>query len=190
MTLLEVLLVLAILAIMAGLSVPLLNSYLRQEELRRNVTELRTLAASTRIKSLDTGLIYQFRFEPEGRWFVILPYEPAGQAYLSAAAETGTMEATLRCVSGQLSEGCRFEIPVMLATGVTEQLPQDWLDLLPDGNELQMVDWSPALLFYPDGSAEDAAFTIVDDEESRVTLTIRGLTGDVSTGPILKGERR
>ena len=88
MTLLELVLVLAILAIMAGLSVPLLNSYLRQEELRRNVTEVRTLTASARIKSLDTGLIYQFRFEPEGRWFVILPYEPAGQSYLSTAAET------------------------------------------------------------------------------------------------------
>ena len=189
MTLLELLLVLAVLALLAGLSAPYLQRYLAVRELKSNVTELRVELSGGRIKSVDTGLIYQFRSEPQGQRFVVLPYEALNTAASEMAAHAGS-EGGAPLASGHLTARCMFlpppEASLTQAT-LTERLPEEWLAQMPNGYELRDVQWSPPLLFYPDGTASDGTVTISDDEGRQMTLFIRGLTGGVSVGDLVYG---
>src|SRR5262245_36799164 len=126
MTLLELLLVLTVLAVLAGLSAPYLQRYLAEQEIRENVSVLRTELSGARVKAADTGLIYQFRAQPDGQWFVVLPYESLNTAAGETAAHPGAQGGT-PLISGRLSESCRFLPPRVISAQsiVTERLPEE-----------------------------------------------------------------
>jgi len=188
MTLLELLLVLTVLAVLAGLSAPYLQQYLAEQEIKQNVAVLRTELSGARIKAADTGLIYQFRSQPEGQWFVILPYESLNTAAGETAAHASSQGGT-PLIAGRLTENCRFRPPPVVSAQsvVAERLPEEWLKLMPDGNELKNIGWSPPILFYPPGGATDDLVTVVDTEGREMTIYVRGLTGSVIGGSLIYG---
>lgn len=188
MTLLELLLVLTVLAVLAGLSAPYLQRYLAEQELKQNVSLLRTELAGTRIKAADTGLIYQFRTQPDGQWFVVLPHESLSTAAGETAAHAGSQGGT-PLLAGRLSPSCRFLPPQVVSAQsiVTERLPEEWVNLMPESNELKDINWSQPILFYPLGGATDDVVTVADQEGRQVTLFVRGLTGGVTAGSLVYG---
>lgn len=181
-TLLELLLVLAVMVTVVSLTWPSVLRYLRDQEILEGAEAARSAAASTRIKAIDTGLTYQFRYEPEGRRFVVIPFDPPETiAASSTATEDG--QSTYPVLAGQLGEASRFVIPDD-QPAIAEGLPRESFANLPNANDLEATTWGPPILFFPDGSAEDSRFFIVNEDELRVDLTLRGLTGTVSIGPL------
>ncbi|QDU37745.1 hypothetical protein Mal4_20620 [Maioricimonas rarisocia] len=193
-TLFELVLVLAALVVVLGISVPVMTRFIAEQTLRDDVEDVRTELGGTRYKAIDAGLVYQFRFEPGGQKYVVLPFDRVemssetsadGQAMVNAVAS-----GMVRVYSGELSSTSRFEAEPetqsLSETGVlpTEQLPDEWLVLLPDGSSLKQTAWSLPILFYPDGTAEDATFRIVDEDARYQTISLRGLTGSVSVLPV------
>jgi type II secretory pathway pseudopilin PulG len=184
-TILEILLVLAVLIVVISLTWPSLMRYMREQEIREGAELARTAAAGTRIKAIDTGLTYQFRYEPEGRKFVVVPLDPPDTI---AASSTGTAtdnEFTYPVVSGQVGIETRFVIPED-EPNVSEGLPPEVFAKMPNARDLEGVAWGPPVLFYPDGSADDAMFRVVNEDGLRIDLAIRGLTGTVTVGPIFE----
>jgi hypothetical protein len=47
-------------------------------------------------------------------------------------------------------------------------------------------DWTPSVIFYPDGRAEKQDITLADKDGRSVQLIIRGITGGVTIGPITR----
>ena len=155
-----------------------------------------------------SGLIYQFRYEPGGQRFVVLPFEIDPQQVTpgenggsaTVTTSTTTSAAALEVVSGSLDPTCHFasstDASGMFAASnvttatTTERIPEALLALLSNGSELASVSWSPPMLFYPDGTAEDGALSILDEDQRTVTLTLRGLTGTVTVSPMEKGGRK
>ena len=74
-TLLEMLMVLSVLVVMTAIVFPPLNRMYADHYLKRSVEEVRIKLTSTRIHALDSGVTYQFRFEPEGQHYLVIPYE-------------------------------------------------------------------------------------------------------------------
>jgi prepilin-type N-terminal cleavage/methylation domain-containing protein len=181
-TLLELLLVLAVLVTVASLTWPSLTRYLREQDILEGAEATRAAAAGTRIKAIDTGLTYQFRYEPQGRMFVVIPYDPPETIAASSTITDGSV-STYPMLSGRLSEQCRFVVPAD-QPGVSEGLPPEAFTGLPNAGELQGVTWGPPILFFPDGTAADATFGIVNEDDLRVDLSVRGLTGALSLGPL------
>jgi Tfp pilus assembly protein FimT len=200
-TLLEITLALAVLVVLISLVWPAMMGYIAEQTIREQAHIVRVELSRARGRAIDTGLIYQFRYEPGGRRFVVLPMDrpdtAAGNTTDQAEAATATTTVVqVPVVSGQLPERCRFDVPLAVnaVTGVdtpavTEQLPQEWLALVPDGALLQQTAWAPAIRFLPDGAADDASLTIVDDQDRRIEVWVRGFTGSVFAGP-LKRETR
>ncbi|MFG0335103.1 MAG: hypothetical protein ACF8TS_17230 [Maioricimonas sp. JB049] len=193
-TLFELVLVLAALVVVLGISVPVMTRFVAEQTLRDDVESVRNELARTRHKAIDAGLVYQFRFEPVGQKYVVLPYDRVEMASETSADGQAMVNAVasgmVRVYSGELSSTNRFaaepDSQALSETGVlpTEQLPDEWLVLLPDGSSLKQTAWSLPILFYPDGTAEDATFRIVDDEDRYQTISLRGLTGSVSVLPV------
>jgi prepilin-type N-terminal cleavage/methylation domain-containing protein len=181
-TLLELLLVLAVLVTVVSLTWPSVIRYLREQDIRDGAEATRAAAATTRIKAIDTGLTYQFRYEPQGRRFVVIPFDPPETIAASSTATLGGV-STFPVLSGQLSEQCRFVVPPD-QPAVSEGLPPEAFAGLPNAGELQGTSWGPPILFFPDGTAVDATFGITNQDDLRVDLAVRGLTGTLSVGPL------
>lgn len=179
-TLLEMLLVLAVLLALASLAWPPVQRLYAEQQIKDAVEQVRGKLAGTRLKALDAGLTYQFRFEPEGTAYLLLPYDAELVAPAAADAEGG--QALMR-FADMLPEGMRFEAASENLAGI-ERLRTDRLEGLPNPQRLSEKSWSPPLLFYSDGSAMDAAFDVVDEENRSIRLSVRGLTGGVTVSKI------
>jgi prepilin-type N-terminal cleavage/methylation domain-containing protein len=184
-TLLEVLLVLSVLAVIIGISWPSVVRYMRDEAIREAAQSVQTAAAGSRIKAIDTGLTYQFRYEPGGQRFAVIPFDPPQNIdSTTAATAANPTQSIYPVLSGQIAESCWFESPDegLVMSAPVERLPRDVFANLPDAYELESTAWGPPVLFYPDGTAIDAIFRIIDDGNRSIQVSVRGLTGTVSTG--------
>lgn len=190
-TLLEMLMVLSVLVVMTAIVFPPLNRMYADHFLKRSVEEVRVKLTSTRIHALDSGVTYQFRFEPEGQHYLMIPYE--SDVLAAPDASSGDSATTLGGASfkyaGKLPEDIRFAFEEDV-DGTAERLPDELLDGLPDAHDLKDAAWSPPLLFYPDGTAIDATFRAIDSKSQLVRLSVRGLTGAVTVSSVEMEDER
>lgn len=170
-TLIEVLLALAIILTLAAVSwTPLLTSW-SEHRLKAATEDVRSVLAGTRIRSLESDTIWQFRFEPGGDHFVRIPYKQTGEE-----SDT-TLDGRMSLV---LPEGITFSEEDRLTTATREPLSAKDLDGLPNSGELNGVSWSAPILFFPDGSATAISFQVIDEQAGERTVILRDLTGGVT----------
>ena len=186
-TLLELLLVLAVMAVIAGVSWPRMMRYMTENALRQNVELVRRELAATRIRAIESGLSYQFRYEPAKQTFVILPFDRPE----TVATDDPTAEpARVKTLEGIMSSDCSF-VPPRGAVGEMEggqRLNEVWLALLKNGALYQDTVWSQPILFRPNGEGQDAQLTIQDKIGNSVLIKVRGLTGAVTVDRLRRPE--
>ena len=189
-TLIELLLAMAVLVVMAGIAWPVMQGQFQRYLLKNEVEKVRAKLAGTRIRAIDSGLIYQFLYEPGGRNFIVVPFE----GIETEAEQVDAGEGGLYRIAGSLSENVMFETPENVAM-TSQELPDvgvisgDFLSGLPGSLELSSVSWSQPILFYPDGTAVSAAFNVVDTKKQFVRISVRELTGAVSVDQIRQETR-
>ena len=177
-TLMELLLAMAVLIAIAGIAWPVMQGQFVRYLLKNEVETVRAKLAGTRIRAIDSGLIYQFLYEPGGRNFIIVPFEGVE----TEAEQVDAGGSALYRFSGRLSENMLFETPEDLAA-TAEEFPDlgvisdDFLSGLPRSLELSSVSWSQPVLFYPDGTSVSAAFNVVDSKKQFMRVSVRDLTG-------------
>lgn len=186
-TLLELVLVLSVLGVIIGISWPSVVQYMADEAIRESAQSVQAEAAGTRIKAIDTGLTYQFRYEPNGRRFAVIPFDPPQNIDSTATpSPTNPGHGEFPVQSGQIAETCRFLAPDdgLFRSAAVERLPREMFANLPDAFDLAATAWAPPVLFFSDGTATDATFRIVDEGKRSIGVSVRGLTGTVSTEPL------
>ncbi len=186
-TLLEMILVLMVLAVVSGVTLPMMVHVYANSQLKRAVEQVRVKLASTRVRAVDTGLTYQFRYEPEGRHFVVIPFERLEGNGGVGDADTVATETLRTIYSGQLPEEMFFR-------GAIEGQPVGKLGDesfvgMDDARQLADVDWSIPVLFFSDGSSTQAAFEVHNDNKQFIQLAVRDLTGSVRVGEIRQRRR-
>lgn len=157
---LELLLVLGILLAITAIVWPNVHLMYERHRLQSGVENMRAHLAGTRLRAIETGVIYQFVYEPGGQSFEVLPLESPD-------------DTSLPTVSGRLPDNMRFEAAEV--TGTRE---------VADPTAIGESDLGAPILFAPDGSATDAAFDVSDEENQFVRLSVRGLTAAVSMSNI------
>ena len=192
-TLLELLIVLGVLVTIAALSWPRMMRYMEENSLKQDVELVRRELAGTRILAIESGLTYQFRFEPTGETFVILPFDrPEIISTEGGAAPEPKDPPKVKTLVGHLSTGARFESSTDKTGGSTgaQRLDKIWLELLKNGALYDETLWSPPILFRPHGESQDAQLVIRDKIGNTIELTVRGLTGSVRVGDLRRPEKQ
>ncbi len=190
-TLLELILVISVLAVMATLSWPRLLSQLKQQTLNGNVEQVRQVLDRARVRAVVEGRLLQVRFEPHGRRYVILPFDPPetdesssdGRQTTTRIVKT-TASEPFRCYT--LADQCHFHVDNALLSGestTVERLDDLRLTELANPADARDVAWSAPILFYADGSASDGSMTVMDRSQRYIKVHVRGLTGGVSVSP-------
>ena len=195
-TLVELLLVLTVVATILAVAWPNVLRLTSQQKLIDSAEKVRAVAASARMHAIDSGLAYQFRYEPGGRHFVMVPFEREFEGVSPNARGTGTALGRFSKASGMLPDGVTFTAPSLGSTAAVnpaaatgQQISSLALTGLPDAGKLESVTWSGPVLFQPDGSSTDAMLDLIDRRHQRVTLKIRGITGATSASRVHQ-ERR
>lgn len=187
-TLLEILLVLAILVAVMAVAAPAFNSAMQNQRLRSAADRVRIEWTRAHVKAMKTGRIQVFRYQIGGREFQVEPWA-AGDETLEAAP-TASSGSPLRPES---------EADEQAAIAADNQLPEDIIFLGGDAQaesrslaieeSLQGVasretEWSRPILFYPDGATSDAFVIVSSPREVGIRVDLRGITGTATVGEI------
>lgn len=184
-TLLELMLALAVIAVLAGVTVPSALRMFADSKLSDAAEKVRNLVGQTRLHAINTGEQYQFRFEKDGRRFVQLPVELPPAATETTTAPT-TTQSRPPSVLGELPEGMRFEALVDSVSATPDSvgpvLSPELFQGLPKAQDLVSLAWSAPLVFSADGSASDTRWLVVDQRKQSIQVEVRGLTGAATLG--------
>jgi len=182
LTLVEIVLVLALLVVISSVTVPLLSKSLSYTRLQHSGDLVRAAWGQARLAAMRSGESYVFRYEPKGSRFQIvslaattaedaddvnaLPPEDADDAEYAA-------EDILRLSRSRLLE------EIVFASGDVASVPQMAAAASATGG-----GWSAPIVFYPDGTASDATVLLANPSGLTLRVTLRGLTGISRAGKI------
>jgi type II secretory pathway pseudopilin PulG len=203
-TLLELLLVLAIIVAVAGVVTPTVVDRMGDYKLKRGAEMARSAISSTRIHAIDLSSVYQFRVESGGRRYLAIPTDTEALVTSQTASSTAANALpTTAIVHGELPEDLSFQ-PVVLATGnapsatmATTGMPPGGTDPawtaafghVPNSGDYLSAAWSAPVIFRPDGSAMEAAVNVIDKRGDGFQLKVRELTGEVTVTRLTTGTR-
>ena len=188
-TLMEMLLVLAVLVVAAAASAPALSGVMRNATLTSAADTVRSQWTRAHVQAMKTGKVHAFFFETGGAKYKTEPWASPDDEVEGTGAESGSL-APAAPLAGQgtleksLPEGVTF---------LTGDLAADNRSLALETELGQGVQdktaWSRPILFYPDGSSSDAYAIVASGETVGIRVDLRGITAVVKVGQITSLEQ-
>lgn len=186
-TLLELLLVLAVMAIIAALAVPLLFGSMDNLRLKRSADLLRAEWSKARTNAIRTGRTQVFRYEAGNNQYVIEPWFAEDDLLESSATSatrfTAAADPTVAVQPKLLPENVVFAGGELAADTRGQEIEQS----LSAASRFSTTAARP-ILFYPDGTTSTARILLVNSREQYVAIELRGLTGVARVSDILSSD--
>jgi len=188
-TLIEVLLVLCLLVMLAGMSWPLMSRAFDAQRLRTAADQVRTAWVRARTNAIDTGCVHVFRYTTEGGRFQVErrsegdPAAAAIQDELAGLSE-GAAPPTAKSVAERLPEGISFAAAELAADPRATAAPAASQGELKEGE----TGWSDPVSFYPDGTTTTALVRLKNQHGRCIEVRLRGVTGVVTIGEVMAEE--
>lgn len=191
LSLLEMMLVLAVLVAVGAMVLPALHGPLEDQRLLKSADVIRAQWTRARVTAMKNGRMYVFRYVTASDEYAVEPWSGEVNA-TEASQEALTMETLplprstaetrhLLGVAGQrLPDGVQFFLG---ETQTDARLAQSAAGTAAPAAENAV---SP-IVFYPDGSTSDARL-VLTNERFFVEITLRGLTGMVRVSELLNSE--
>ncbi len=196
-TLLELLLVLSILAVLAGLAIPTFESMISSRRILQTVEKLQNELLEARVEAMKTGQAQVFRATIHGNSYSITPWlsgdedrdASAGATVMTAGGvvDTQRTEAGGVASSSVESDSAKtLDTDVMFLSIDTLVDSRNALEIQKSG-EIAPMPGTPAmsasgslsspLLLYPDGTSTTAQIILADIYGRRMAIQLRGVTG-------------
>ncbi len=193
-SLVELLIVMAVLAAVAGLVLPSMRGPLDKSRLTGAAKELQASLAKARSLAIRESSQVVFRYEISGDRYIIerapdvlntmitaledssgAATTPSGLATESAATPTQPIDVTgeSNLISLTLREG-QLPVGVTFAEPVTSGL------ITSETSATSLQRWSDPIRFQPSGRTEDATIRVIGQRDFAVDVTLRGLTAMAS----------
>ena len=189
-TLLEMLLVLAILVAVAALAAPAMRGLIQSARLRAAADTVRTEWTRAHVKAMKTGRIQVFRYELGGTKYSVQPWIAGDDALESSApaiAGFGTADESQETANvgegRELPEGTLFVAGDAAVESRSLAIEQTAMDATQFESE-----WSRPILFYPDGTASDAFVVVANENKVGIKVELRGMTGTATLGDVMDVE--
>lgn len=177
-TLLEMLLVLAILVAITAVTIPVVERMYDLHRIQQAALEVRTALSIARLRAVDGGEAWECRFEPDGRHLVILaPHDGRIRFGSEGERAPAARQRPLEPIHVELPEPLYF----WTADDARQRLAVQAANQRFVGISLVERTWSAPVVFAPNGSSTNAKFEIRDHAGRAVQLEVRGLTGAASS---------
>lgn len=177
LTLLEVILVLALLVVLASVVWPELEPVLASLQLRKSAERVRVEWERARVEALSTGRTILFRYMPNSNRYCVQRL-PEPEFVPGSSGSTSQQDADTQR-EDVLPERISFVRSDISDNSSAE--PAGDLQATAQG------EWSDPVMFYPDGTTSDATFVLTNERGQNIELSLRGLTGVVTVGSVYTG---
>lgn len=173
MTLFELILVVAIIVVIAAIAAPTLQQAFKTQRLKKSADLVRAEWGRAKVNAIRNGEEFAFFWEPETGVYWVAPFSSvyAGQspdttqeAISNYDYGNGLLPRGVVFDSGESSEDARAQV---LADGEGA-----------DGN-------ANMILFYPDGTTQDAQIFLRNEKDLYVRVSLRALTGVSSVSDVM-----
>jgi Tfp pilus assembly protein FimT len=187
-TLLELLLVLALIVVLFSLSIPALRRPMATQRLRKAADAVRSEWTRTRVRAMRSGRIHAFQYELNtANRYRVSPWQMDSDA-LEAADATQSGFRTDASPSERMYQA-EFALPE--GVSITSSENKDVRSFLLAQDVSGQVDralggqWSdPPVYFYPDGTASTSELLLRNTYGDSIRLRLRGLTGLVEVSEV------
>ena len=201
-TLIEILIVVAILAAVSALAVPALRGPLERTRLRSAARNVQSAIGKARNAAIRTGRVHTIEYEPgSGRFRLDRSCEPTMPEFETSGATSAipaSVDELLDPTVDDQASAIQFELPTGVYFARTQSRMDQFdavafdtgtdsptavsaataeSDVLIDSAETPK--WSPPVTLSPNGRTDDITIRIAT-ESSFIDVTIRGLTGAAS----------
>jgi hypothetical protein len=182
-------LVMSLLVVVAALAMPAVGVTLDRHYLRNAGEAIRTHWAKARVKAMENGRTYTFRYEPSGKTFIVQPWLSEDD-YLESS-EMMMSGGTGGGVGGGMAGGAAMgQGTTLMETPIEEALPDSvsfvGSEVVEDSRGMLISQvsgmaadtaLSAPIFFYPDGTTSTARLVMVNERNRYITVSLRGLTG-------------
>jgi type II secretory pathway pseudopilin PulG len=182
LTLFEVLLVLALLVVIAAVSMPLISNSIARARLENSGEMVRAAWGRARLAAMQAGEPYVFRYEPEGsRYQIALLSAITGEEASDINSLPAETDQDVEYAEADMLRLAKSRLPteIVFAAGDVSAAPQ-----LAGAAAATQGGWSQPIVFYPDGTTSDASLVVANAEKNTQRITLRGLTGISRVGQI------
>jgi prepilin-type N-terminal cleavage/methylation domain-containing protein len=176
-TLFEMMIVLALMLIVAGLSIPSIQSMYSDSQLQAGVDQVRSAWAGMRSHAISEGQPYRFSVAVNGTDFRAAPDRPEywGGGDPPAPADANNPPLVIQ---GALPKGIRFTIDA------SDHGSADPSTASTSAPSTSSGAWSTEAVFLPDGTAQqdvEITLRLPDSGATPIAIQLRALTGGVTT---------
>jgi type II secretory pathway pseudopilin PulG len=177
-TLFELLVVLAIFMVIATLATPFLLRTFSTQALKGGGDQVRAAFDRARVQAIRTGNVFAFLYRANGGEYTIAPLiNSYSLVNPSMAASLGDAPAMKQLPQGLLFAG--------------SSVSDDARAQFESGNSQLAAEGMTPILFYPDGTSQDAYVFVRNQQGEQIRIYLRGLTGMSSLIRVTeKGGRR
>ena len=198
LTLLEMLLVIALITILASLAMPLFEESFESIRLRQGTDQVIAIWSRTRSAAIESGQIHLFRYQAQTGDYRVEPLHTESEApdrlpperVTTGAKFTESSSAAWFDENGSAIFEASLPESIIIRTGESLDTRQGE-DAAGGQSDKEATtrpldnradrEWSAPILFYPDGTTSDASL-LVESRRQQQRVTLRGLTGVARTG--------
>ena len=182
-TLIEVLIVMAILVLIAAATWPAIQKPLMRRQVQQAADSVRTKLFHARIGAMRSSHVYSFQYQPGSGSYRVSPQDQASTG--QQAGDDSNASADPLSADGEhqpsedynLPDGVRFMADDSPDPDVAESTSATVAQNGDGGN-----GWSEPVFFYPDGTTSDARLVVAGGRGYAVHIRLRGVTGNVILG--------
>ncbi len=173
-TLLELMLVMVVMVILASLAAPMVSRLLEGQKVDRGADLARATLGRARVTAIRTGKIQAFVCQPGSAAMVVAPLEAIASGSFDLNSRFQSAPEEMRDSNFDFSDellprGVRFT-----TLSLVENSRSNFeMETSGASNDSQMK----YILFYPDGTSQDAQLVVANDRGFQQRIVVRGLTG-------------
>lgn len=174
-SLIELILVMGVIVMIFSLAIPMATRAMGTHALRQSADRVRVAMGEARVEAIKSGKIHALFLQINSDWFNVAPFSQisAQQGLAARQTQLASNEIRTNLDDNQLPRG------IVFAEGMTsdDSRSADTFSRNGAGGNSQIKP----ILFYPDGTAQDARVYLRDDEANMTSVQLRGLTGIAKT---------
>ena len=173
MTLMELLLVVAIMVVVTAVAAPTVQQTLANQSLKKSADRVRVAMGQARVRAIKNGEEYAVFISPGGSYFSVAPF----RTFEQQGGLAGQRERDL--AEGRASSFEDDLLPVgILFVAAESAMDARGADILSTSGSKGALE---PIFFYPDGTSQDAIITLQNQKQATIEVHLRGLTGIAKT---------
>lgn len=175
-SLIEIIIVTALMVTIGAMVVPAMLDFFGSQKLSKAADKVRTEMGRARVMAIRSGDIYAFYFTPEMTSYTVAPFNESFNERTQPQEKRGVDDraSDFNFDEERLPRGITFAAADSPEDARVAQAMAE--------NEVNLSSMRP-ILFYPDGTSQNATIILKNDQQELYKITLRGLTGSATANP-------